>query len=136
MRKGPLVISKSFSSKETRRISEGRWRCWEWGGGHVPFLHKRAGLLSAPEAAFLAVRKEDRSVENHFLWKGNKYLRLHVKEWTDRWTKGRALAEGPCQAQVLPCPKDGQVRKGPASLQVQDSPTLALLSPHRLLGPR
>ena len=32
------------------------------GGARVPFLYRRAGLPSAPEAAFRAVRKEDRSV--------------------------------------------------------------------------
>ena len=103
----------------------GRW-C-EGGGGRVRFLHRRAGLPSAPEAAFLAVRKTEVCKITSSLEWGDKYLRLHAKERTDRWTKGRGSAEGQGQAQVLPSPEEGQVHRAPASLQVQDSPALALL---------
>lgn len=97
-------------------------------GGMSPFCTKELVCHQHLRLPFLQLgRKTEVWKTTSSLERGNKYLRLHVKEWTDRWTKGRGSAEGPCQAQVLPSPKDGQVRKGPASLQVQDSPTLALL---------
>lgn len=130
MRKGSLRIPQSFRGSKGAKVNlwkevggVGNWR----GGGRVPFLHRTAGLPSAPEAAFLAVRKiEVCKITSSLEW-GDKYLRLHAKEWTDRWTKGRGSAEGQNQAQVPPSPEEGQVHRAPASLQVQDSPALALL---------
>lgn len=43
-------------------------------GRDVSFLHRRAGLPSAPEAAFPAVRKENRSEKNHLLLESRKTI--------------------------------------------------------------
>ena len=130
MRKGPLRIPQSFRGSKGGKVN--LWRevggVGNGGGGVSPFCTEELVCHQRLRLPFVQLgRKTEVCKTTSSLERGDKYLRLHAKEWRDRWAKGRGSAEGQGQVQVLPSPEEGQVHRRPASLQVRDSPPLALL---------